>query len=136
MKSNDEKKIKILIAEDDKIANMRYDRSISDITFLKKFVTNGEDVIETYQSWNPDIILLDIMLPNASGYSLLEKIRKEFNDHHTVIIMATSLSHELDIKNCMELGIQGYFVKPINMKEVGFKIFNIWKKQKCNRDHS
>ncbi|MGC9194995.1 MAG: response regulator [Syntrophobacteraceae bacterium] len=115
---------KILIAEDDKIARMFYDRSLSNEKFEKRFACNGEEVLEIYRSWAPHVLVLDIMMPIENGFSVLKTIRRDLNDQKTLIIMATSLSQAEDIKACFQFGVQGYLVKPINFLQVEAKILS------------
>ena len=67
------------------------------------------------------------MLPGHSGFAILKNIREEFQDSDTCIIMATALSGKDDITDCAKLGISGYIVKPINIKEIGQKVLNCYK---------
>ncbi len=123
-------KPKILIAEDDKTTLKFYGKALDDDVFEKRFETDGEKALEAYKSWNPDILVLDIMMPVISGYSVLKTIRKEEDDQNVTIIMATSMSDALDIKDCLELGIQGYLVKPVDFKGMSHKILNWWQAHK------
>ena len=79
-------KLKILIAEDDKTTQRLYDSFLVDDIFEKNYAKSGQEALEFYSSWQPDIILLDLMLPTLSGYSLLRinKRRKarQINSHH------------------------------------------------------
>jgi CheY-like chemotaxis protein len=119
---------KILIAEDDKITRMRYDRALDDPQLEKEFALDGEKALELYKTWAPDIMVLDIMLPTLSGYAVLKHIRQE-GDQNTVIIMATSMAHPADIRDCFSLGIQGYIVKPIDFSTVQQRILSIYSNQ-------
>jgi CheY-like chemotaxis protein len=119
-------KPKILIAEDDKTTLKFYEKALDNDVFEKRFETDGEKALEAYKSWNPDILVLDIMMPGMSGYMVLKTIRKEEDDQKVTIIMATSMSDAQDIKDCLELGIQGYLVKPVDFKGMGDKILNWW----------
>jgi DNA-binding response OmpR family regulator len=125
-------KLKILIVEDDKSTQELYDRGLSADVFEKHFVDNGEEALQIYGSWHPNIIILDIMLPVKSGYSALKEIREEIEDGATTIIMATSLSGIGDIMDCTRLGIQGYIVKPFKYKEIGKKILERYYRSQTN----
>ena len=114
-------KLKILIAEDDKTARMYYDESLSDKDFDKKFMTSGKEALAAYRKWKPDIIVLDIMLEEMTGYTVLKEIRLG-GDKSTTIIMATSLAGKSDILDCFHLGIQGYIVKPFDLRTLRDKI--------------
>ena len=61
------KKIKILILEDDQSLLDLYDLALPDAVFDKELAENGANAMEVYLSWRPDIILLDLLLPDISG---------------------------------------------------------------------
>jgi DNA-binding response OmpR family regulator len=121
-------KLKVLIAEDDKHVLLTYKAGLIDDVFEKEFINDGNNVLETYKEWKPDIILLDIMLPGMSGYAVLKAIREDLEDKTTTIVMATSLSDREDVLDCMKLGIQGYFVKPFTRQEIAGKVLGSYQK--------
>ncbi len=121
-------KIKTLIAEDDKSVSLIYRIGLNEEVFEKHFLTNGNDVLEVYREWKPDILILDIMLPGTSGYAILKLINEETRSTDTAIIMATSLSDRDAVLDCLELGIQGYIVKPFTHKEISRKILGYYQK--------
>ena len=110
------KKLKVLIAEDDESLQALYDLSLPDDKFEKRMAGNGLEAVREYASWQPDIIILDILMPKMLGYSVLKEVREIFSDYQTTIIMATSVDSHKDIEFCEEEGIQGYIVKPFNPK--------------------
>src|SRR3989338_9817076 len=84
------KNIKILIAEDDEDIREMYA-----ITFMKKGFTvytanDGRAALEKYRNKKPDIILLDIMMPNVDGFQVLKEVRKDVKEY-TPVIMLTNL---------------------------------------------
>lgn len=121
-------KIKILIAEDDRTTQRLYDFFLVDDIFEKNYAKNGEEALEFYSNWQPDIVLLDLMLPTLSGYSLLRIIREEKQDKLTPIIISSSLSSKEDVMGCAKLGIQGYLAKPVQWKDIGFKVLEFYGK--------
>jgi len=120
-------KLKILIAEDDVSVQKLYDKGLTDYMFDKRFTSNGVEALELYETWSPDIIILDIFMPIMTGYSVLKKVREELDDTSTAIIMCTSLSEDEHIKDCMKLGIHGYIVKPFNFKTIGTEILQCYQ---------
>lgn len=122
-------KIKILVAEDIKATVRLYDKALNDRFFDKKFACDGQKALRYYQEWQPDIIVLDIQMPLMSGYSVLKKIREEFGDNKSTIIMATSLSSDDDINSCAAYGIQGYIAKPFKLKELEDQIMKGFSKK-------
>ena len=119
-------KLKLLIVEDDKSLLDLYDIAIPDDIFEKRLADTGDMAIETYNGWNPDIIVLDIMLPGRSGFSILEEIRVGREDQRTVIVMSTSLDRKSDISKCTDLNIQGYIVKPFDHKQIARDIIDFY----------
>jgi len=115
-------KLKLLIVEDDESLLNLYDATVSSDLFEKCLVADGRSAMESYKTWHPDVILLDIFLPDMSGCSILEKIRDEAGDRATTIIISTSTDEKSDIEACKKLGIQGYIVKPFDYKEINDKI--------------
>ena len=126
-------KLKILIVEDDKTYLDIYDEFLVNDVFEKRLITNGREGLETYKSWKPDIIVLDIMLPLMSGYMVLKKIREKNRDWKTTVIMSTSKSDQSDVTDCVKLGIQGYIVKPFKPKEITGKILEYYGQAKPER---
>lgn len=123
-------KIKILVVEDDESIRDLYDMGLSKDMFEKRFAMNGQDALDIYKAWQPDIIVLDIVMPVMTGYSVLQEIRENAGDNKTTIIMSSSMSTKDDMRDCSKLGIQGYITKPFKYKEVGNIIINCYQNPK------
>lgn len=121
-------KIKILIVEDSPNINLLYDRGLPEAVFEKRFAHNGSDALLAYEEWQPEIIVLDVMLPVKSGYTVLKEIRNVIGDKKTTIIMSTSLSEKDDVTTMMKLGIQGYIIKPFGVRDIGGRILRYLEK--------
>lgn len=120
-------KIKILIVEDSPNIQMLYKKGLPDDVFEKKFCSDGREALAFYNEWNPDIIILDVMLPGISGYVVLKEIRQNIGDKKTVIIISTVLHGKDDVVSFMKLGIQGYIVKPFRVTEIGNTILKYYE---------
>lgn len=107
---NDEKRPIVLMVEDDLLL-----RDIVDRVFKTEFdATSCEDAhaaLSYMTTHHPDAILLDIMLPDMSGFKLLERWRGDESLNDVAIIMFTNLSDPLDRKKAMDLGADGYYIK-------------------------
>jgi DNA-binding response OmpR family regulator len=121
-------KIKALIVDDHKVTQKLLDHALQDDIFEKMIAEDGKFALDYYREWKPDVILLDILLPVISGYSVLKEIRIKDNDKSTAIIIISSLIAKEDIMDCAKLGIQGYIVKPINFKEICRKVLECFMK--------
>ena len=106
---------KILIVEDD--------HNISDLIrmYLEKegfeayAAFDGAAAVERFRELEPDMVLLDIMLPVMDGWSVCAKIRES---SRTPIIMITAKSEVFDRIQGLEMGADDYIVKPFEMKEL------------------
>lgn len=119
--------IKVMIVEDDKSLMSLYDLALPDGKFDKKLIGNGTDALATYLSWKPDVIILDIMLPDRSGYMVLEEIREKWEDKATKVVISSCLDYKTSISDCKKLGIQGYIVKPFDHKELAGQITKVYE---------
>jgi DNA-binding response OmpR family regulator len=126
-------KLKTLIIEDSKPIQVIYDAGLSENVFEKRFEKDGNDALQIYDTWRPDIIVLDLMIPGMSGFTLLEEIRRERKDSTTTVVVASSLSGRDTIVDLLKLGIQGYIVKPFTHKDVCHKILESFKKMNPER---
>ena len=120
-------KLKLLIVEDDESLLNLYDVALSDALFEKRLVADGRSAMENYKTWHPDVILLDIFLPDMSGFSILKEIRDEAGDKETTIIISTSTDEKDDMETCKDLGIQGYIVKPFDYKTLTDEILECYR---------
>jgi DNA-binding response OmpR family regulator len=107
------KNIKVLIVEDDKDICEMYA-----MTFMKKGFTvytaaDGRMAIQKYQNKDPDIILLDIMMPNVSGYQVLKEVRKNVKKY-VPVIMLTNLDAADFVKEARIDDIDAYLIKSHN----------------------
>jgi len=126
-------KIKVLVVEDDASTQLLYDRGLFTQVFDKRLVASGEEALLVYNEWHPDIIILDIQLPEMNGDEVLKEIRTNLEDKKTTIVMATSMSGKEDVTSCMKYGIEGYIVKPFSVQEIALKILGYYakKEQDC-----
>lgn len=115
-------KPKILIADDSRSMQVFYNLQLPDDQFDKRIVSNGQEALNTYALWEPDLILLDINMPVLDGFSTLQKIRQEMKDTAVLVLMITSQSDKDKVLACAKLGIQGYIVKPFKKEELLSKI--------------
>ncbi len=83
--------------------------------FQCEIAEDGETALEKHQSFQPDLILLDIMPPGIDGYDVLREIRKQYT---TPVIMLSAKGETFDKVLGLELGADDYIIKPFEPKEV------------------
>jgi len=109
--SNKGKPKKILIVEDDdSLANVYITRLQAE-GFDTKRVPNGEDALAVAKAYQPDLILLDVMMPKVSGFDVLDILRNTPETVNIKIIMLTALSQDADKERAQSMGVDDYLVK-------------------------
>src|ERR1700712_1045824 len=83
------------------------------------FCADGAEAVSAFRSSNPDLVLLDLMLPGMDGIEVATRIREESG---TPIIMLTAKSDTADVVKGLESGADDYVVKPFNPKELVARI--------------
>jgi DNA-binding response OmpR family regulator len=102
---------KIAIIEDDPTISQMYRMKFEATEFEVEMADNGEHGVELVESFQPDIILLDLQMPHMGGAEALEHIRKLPTAVHTPVIILTNLGEEEAPKTLRALGIHSYIVK-------------------------
>ncbi len=100
--------------------------------FDAEVVTDGAIAVEKFNSINPDLVLLDIMLPGMDGWQICREIRKT---SQTPIIMLTAKTETFDKVLGLELGADDYIAKPFETKEVIARIKAVLRRS-CNKNES
>ncbi|MCX9012702.1 MAG: response regulator [Candidatus Methanoperedens sp.] len=117
---------KILLVDDDPI-NIELVTDILRNDYDIISACNGNEALEKIKSGNPDIVLLDIIMPGMSGYEVCEKIKQQDTTRFTPVVMVTSFS-ELEYKiKAIEVGADDFLTKPINKVEVITRVKSLLK---------
>ena len=114
-----EAKNKILIVDDDENISELISLYLEKESYATKIVDNGNDVIEAIKSFNPNLILLDLMLPGKDGYDVCKEVRQLST---VPIIMLTAKGETFDKILGLELGADDYMVKPFDNKELTARV--------------
>lgn len=103
----------ILVIEDDRGTVAIIDAVLKRQGFSTRTAGNLQEIIRALNTKpHPDLILLDIMLPDANGFAVLERLRRH-PDHGSIpVVMLTSLSEPADVAKGLALGATGYMSKP------------------------
>ena len=110
---------KILVADDDQNIAELLRLYLEKEGYTVVLAADGEQAIERFNAENPDIVLLDIMMPKLDGWQVCRDIRKKSN---CPIIMVTAKGETFDKVLGLELGADDYVVKPFDAKEIVARI--------------
>lgn len=112
----------VLIVEDDHAIREMLHRFLVAKNYVVKHAQDGEQALDILASINPDLILLDWMLPDFSGPKLIKVIRRNPIQKDTPIIMLTARTEEADKVEGLEVGADDYMTKPVSLKELHARI--------------
>ena len=86
---------------------------IKDFDLDVKIAEGGQEAIDIIDSYTPDIILLDLMMPRVNGWDVIDYVRKKYSKNEMVIIVVSLLNNKDNIDECYELGVNDYINKPV-----------------------
>ena len=102
---------KILFIEDEKSFQEILGQALKQQGFEVKEALNGQDGLDLVAKFDPDLILLDLILPKLNGFEVLEKIKGNEATKNIPVIILTNLENSEDIQRVLELGAFDYLVK-------------------------
>lgn len=106
-----EAKGKILIIEDDRYISKMYQLKLSLEGYVVQVADNGRLGVDKVKEFMPDIILLDILMPELDGFEVLQIIKSDENTKDIPVLIMSNLGQEDHIQKGMEMGAVGYIVK-------------------------
>lgn len=106
---------KILVVEDDDGIAEFETLELEHEGFEIKRAVNGREALELFESFGPDVILLDVMLPELSGLEVLRRIRKNSS---VPVIMVSARGETYDKVNGLDAGADDYIAKPFEIEEL------------------
>lgn len=117
------KPITILLAEDEPALGQIIKESLETRNFKVLLCENGETAYNTYKKEQPELLVLDVMMPKKDGFTLAKEIRKE--DDTIPIIFLTAKSQTQDVVEGFTIGGNDYLKKPFSMEELIVRIHNL-----------
>jgi DNA-binding response OmpR family regulator len=106
-----DKKIKVLLVEDDAMIIDMYLMRFQEEGYEVFHTDKGSEALEIAEHQKPDIALLDVMLPEIDGFTILRELKSNDKTKNIPVLMLTNLGQESDQDKGEELGAEGYFIK-------------------------
>jgi DNA-binding response OmpR family regulator len=114
---------KILFIEDERALQQTFQDFLKKEGYEVFSAFGGQEGLETAFSKKPDLILLDLILPQKNGFEVLEELKKKEETKDIPVIILTHLEEMQDVQKAIELGAKSYLVKAnYSLKEVAEKI--------------
>ncbi len=117
-----ESKKKILIVDDDKLLSEALAQLFISAGHETKILLEGNGVEETVASWQPDVILLDIMLPGKNGVEITKDLCKIHQGICDRIVVMTTLGDSGSLAKALELGVTNYVQKNTSTPQYVFDV--------------
>jgi two-component system KDP operon response regulator KdpE len=110
----------LILAVDDEAGILRLIRlELTEQGYRVVVASDGDEAVRTFEQQRPDVVVLDIMLPDMSGLEVMRRLRERSN---TPIILLTARDHDEDKVRGLELGADDYIVKPFNPQELTARV--------------
>jgi DNA-binding response OmpR family regulator len=104
------KKTRVLVMEDDPFLKSVYEVKLENEGFEVKIAGNGKEGVDIYDKFKPDIILLDLIMPEMDGFAVLEELKQK-KKIKTPIVVLSNLGQEEDVAKAKELGAVDFLIK-------------------------
>ena len=130
-----EKKHRILIVDDNDANCELLEAYLADIDCDTEIAMDGREAMEKTKSFQPDLILLDVMMPKLSGFEVCEQIKKDPELSRIMVLMVTALNELGDIERAVNAGTNDFLSKPVNRVELLKRVENMLELKGVNDEN-
>lgn len=113
---------KILIADDNLQNCELLDAYLSDDGYEISMAYDGQETLDRVSQWQPDLVLLDIMMPRLSGYEVCQQLKQDDVTRDIPILIITALNEQGDIEKAVAAGCDDFLTKPVNRLELKTRV--------------
>ncbi len=114
-------KPKILVVDDEPL-NLELMEGVLSKEYEITRASNGIDASIMMEKTLPDLIILDVMMPNMNGYAFCRQIKNDIKTKIIPVLMITALREENDKLNAIESGADDFFSKPVDINKLRFRV--------------
>ncbi len=113
---------RLLIADDNQQNRELLEAYLGDDGYEIAMACDGQETLDMVQSFSPDLVLLDIMMPRLSGYEVCQQLKDADATQDIPILMVTALNEMGDIERAVEAGCDDFLTKPVNRLELTTRV--------------
>src|SRR5690242_19296377 len=114
---------KVLVAEDDKFLVQAYKAKVAKAGLEAQFATDGEEALKLLETFKPDVVLLDLIMPKKDGFAVLTEIQANSQLKNIPVLVASNLGQKEDIDKAKAQGARDFIVKTdVPLSEIITKI--------------
>ncbi len=118
---------KVLIVDDDPYVLMSLEFLMRKSNFDVSIARNGTETLELLEQHTPDLVLLDIMMPDVDGYAICSHIKSTEHLKTAKVVFISAKSREVDIQKGIDLGADLYITKPFSNKDLVKRVTELMK---------
>lgn len=122
----------ILVVEDERDIAALIAYHLTREGFRVRTVSSGGDAVEAIRTERPDLVVLDLMLPEMSGYQILEEMRRREELQDVPVVVLTARREEADRIRGLELGADDYLTKPFSPQELVLRIGAVLRRARAS----
>jgi len=126
-------KMKILVIDDEPVNVALLQEVLIEKGYTRlESVTDSKLALNTYKTFQPDLILLDLMMPPPDGFAILDSLRAESDESFLPVVVLTADTNEETKRRALEAGATDFLLKPFDHIEVALRIRNLLKSRRAH----
>ena len=125
---------RVLIADDNPQGAELLEAYLSDSGYDLRSAADGEETLRAVAEWQPDLILLDIMMPRLSGFEVCKRLRANPATRDLAVLMITALDQVSDVERAVEAGTDDFLSKPINKTALLLRVRSLLRSRQYKRE--
>lgn len=118
---------RILIADDNPANCELLQAYLEEVDCQIELAVDGQDTLDKVESFQPDLILLDVMMPRLNGFEVCKQLKEDPQTSKIMILMVTALNEIGDIERAVGAGTDDFLSKPVNQVELVKRVENMLK---------
>ncbi len=122
-----QRKPRILIADDNPTNVELMEAYLAELDCELEVAVDGRDTLAKVEQFQPDLVLLDIMMPKLSGFEVCQQLKQDPKTRNIMILMVTALNELGDIERAVAAGTDDFLSKPVNKVELLKRVENMLK---------
>jgi DNA-binding response OmpR family regulator len=124
----------VLIADDNTQGAELLEAYLSSTDYELRTAHDGEQTMNFVATWQPDLILLDVMMPRLSGFEVCKRVRTDPATRDIAVLMVTALDQPSDVEKAVEAGADDFLSKPINKTELLLRVRSLLRSRLNKRE--
>lgn len=113
---------RVLIADDEPNIVTSLEFLMEQAGFETRVATNGDEALALASTFQPDLMLLDIMFPVKSGYEVCQHLKSDPATRHIKVVIVSAKGRDIEVAKAIELGADAFIAKPFSTRELVAKV--------------